>query len=932
MARGNIPLLSFNRGLISKKAMARVDLERTRLSAEVFTNWLPKAQGAMRIRPGTKYLGSSINDTGAEWIEFVAATDDTALVELTHQKMRVWINDALLERPHVDTTLSLDDTGWVDASSGGVISGSSQVDFSGSTLVMNPTTIGAIARARKRVVVDTGDVNVEHSIALNISRGPITFRCGADTGEDDYITETNLETGYHNLTFTPTGNFHLTLENRRKLRLSSVIDSLSIGDTGTLEITTFLDAADLDNVRYDQSADVVYVACAGNETHKIERRGTGRSWSFVKYRPNNGPFLSAASSTARLTPTGRDGNAAISSDVPFFKLGHVGALFRLFHEGQSGVWKIGAKEAVTDAVEITGIGDTGTPSTVSERRLDVIVSGSYIGTFAIERSFDGPDQGFHSASEDFMAGLSPTDTGTFSRTVNDRDDNISVWYRLRMSAYTSGSATVTLVYAGGGVYGVARVTGFVDNKNVNVEVLSRFSDIIETDVWQEGAWSGVRGYPSAVALPSGRLALAGGANVYISVSDDYENFDDTTVGDAGPIIRTLGSGPVDNVYYLLSLLRLIIGTPGGELVVRSSSLDEPLTPDNCHVISFSTQGSANLRPLKMDTKGIFIQRSTQRVFLIGFAQGAGALSTDYDVSEMTLLVPDLLVAGVVSIAIQRQPDTRIHFVLADGKVAILTYEPQEEVICWSMWETDGSVERVMVLPGTQEDQVFYHINRTINGVTKRFLEKWALESESVGDTGLSWISDCAVSYTDTGRATVIPADHLVGESVVAWGDDTGQTNAGRDLSPDVAGVQTTYTVDTGGDIDISSTYSPGVRHAVVGLPFQADWKSTKLAYGAEFGTALVQMKRVDKIGFILSDTHNNGLFFGNDTGKLDPLPRKLNAGAAVDADQIFAEFDEAAMPFPGLWNSDSRVYLRGKAPRPVMVLAAVPTVNTSEKI
>src|SRR3990170_55311 len=127
MARQTVPFLSFNRGLLSPKALARVDLYRPRLSAEVYRNWLPKTQGAMTIRPGTKYMGSSLNDTGAEYIEFVAATDDVALCELTHQTMRIWLGDdahalALLSRPAVDTTVSLNDTGWSDTSTGGTAS------------------------------------------------------------------------------------------------------------------------------------------------------------------------------------------------------------------------------------------------------------------------------------------------------------------------------------------------------------------------------------------------------------------------------------------------------------------------------------------------------------------------------------------------------------------------------------------------------------------------------------------------------------------------------------------------------------------------------------------------------------------------------------------------------------------------------------------
>jgi hypothetical protein len=62
---------------------------------------------------------------------------------------------------------------------------------------------------------------------------------------------------------------------------------------------------------------------------------------------------------------------------------------------------------------------------------------------------------------------------------------------------------------------------------------------------------------------------------------------------------------------------------------------------------------------------------------------------------------------VVSIGVQRQPDTRIHCVLGDGTVAILTFEAEEEVMAWSTYETDGAVEQVIVLPGAGEDNDGY---------------------------------------------------------------------------------------------------------------------------------------------------------------------------------------------------------------------------------
>jgi hypothetical protein len=1081
-----------NRGLISPKALARVDLDRTRLSAEIFTNYIGKTQGALTIRPGTKYFGSSHNDTGAAWIEFVASTDDVALLELTNDTgtglglLRSWQgsdahNLALLERPYVDTTVTLSDTGWVEESTGGAIGAvqpdaipvmtdyttegvtisadselgsrpawqaadvstgslwssadgslpnqlqidfgsgnekaivkytiraggdpsdldegprnwtlqgnhsdtgswitedtrssqswstgqqrtyelsdtgspdawrywrlnvsavngdnqtsiadfqlfeavvTNQAVFSSGALTLNASSIGAVAKVTKRVIVDTGDFDVEHSVAINIAKGPVTFRIGSTSGDDDYISETSLGTGYHNLAFTPSTNFHITLQSDGLA--DREVTSLTIGDSGTVEVTTPWTASNLGNIRYDQSADVVYANTASVRQQKIERRGTGRSWSVVEYEPNDGPFLAAPSSSAKMSVSHYYGNTTMNSNVPFFTPNHVGALVRIFHEGQSGEWPLGALDAKTDVIEVTGISDTGSPGTNSERRIVFTISGTFAGTITIERSFDGPDIGFKPISSHLGTA---SDTGGGTRTIDDPDDNIRVWYRAIMSAYTSGVAIVDITYLGGGVTGIARVTGYNSNTDVDVEVLRRFSDTGASDNWQQGYWSAARGYPTAVALHGGRLYHAQGGSLFGSVSDDFESFDETVEGDAGPLIRTLGSGPVDNIHYLLSLLRLIIGTAGAELALRSSSLDEPVTPTNASVRDFSTQGSANIRAIKMDTRAIYVQRSGQRVFMVGFGVQNNAFG-DYENLEFTLLVPDLLVAGIVSIAIQRQPDTRIHFVLADGTVAVLTYEPTEEVLAWVKWETDGIVEQAMVLPGASEDAVYYHIQRTINGETKRYLEKWAMESECLGDTGLSWLADCAVSFSDTGRATSFSdvAEHLAGENVIAWGDlDTGSTPY-VDLSPDVAGVQTTYAVDTGGDISFSSL-TDGVNQGVIGLPYTATWKSTKMAYAAEAGTALAQMKRIARMAFILYKTHPRGIQYGSDTGHLDYLPQMIG-GKPVDLDEIFQEFDEVSMPMDSTNNPDSRVVLRSKAPRPCTILAAVPSVETHDR-
>lgn len=1161
MSKLNAPLIAFNRGLIDPESTARVDLDRARMSAEIMENWLPKTQGAMRIRPGTKHLGSSYNDTGAEFIEFVASTTSTALLELTDSRMRIWENDALLSRPAVGTTVSLTDTGWVDTSTGGigvsasenlvpildsdtggavVVSASSfagdtgddpsnpsadtgyiingknigttagsyatthrglrahllfdriwrdsqvpgggrsswtdqyfsdtggapslpktswvnvdfglgnekavtaysvraanraitldnvpriwrmlagdhdtgtfatdtgkwrnmgdvdsadwavsekrtftvndtgtapdsyrhwrmyithsdtgrsgigggssvqkyfsemelfagastQAEFQSGVLTLNATATGSLAKASRRVLVDTGDLNTEHSLKIDVERGPVTLRVGSSDGGDDYISEASLGTGQHNLSFTPDADFYITLQT--DAQVNRIVSSLTVGDSGIVELSTPWTNDALDTIRYDQSADVVYVDSV-KKPKQIERRGAGRSWSVVDYDFIKGPFRAQRSSRAELAVAQTFGNTTMTADIPFFRSGHLGALFQLSHDGQNGTWYLGAGGAATDAIEMTGIRDTGVLNEDTgvakhhERQIRFDLSGAYTGKLTIQKSLNGPNDGFHDTE---FLDTGRNDTGTGRIWVTDHDDNVTVWYRavIPEDSYDTGAVLVNAYYANGSKTGIARVTDVLDNQTVSVEVLERFSDTVRTSSWAESNWSTERGFPSSVAFHDGRLFHAGGARLYGSAPDDFNNFDPDIEGESQPLNKTLGAGPVDTVFYLASLIRLVVGTAGAELAVRATSIDESLTQANSSVKDFSTQGSADLRSVKVDSRAFYVQRSGSRLFSIGFGQDIQAVG-DFESQELTLLVPKLLKAGVRSIAVQRQPDTRIHCVLNDGRVAILTYEPQEEVLAWSTWVSDtgvnSQVERAMVLPGTDEDQVYYHVQRTINGEKKRFLEKWATETESTGDTGLSFIADCSASWTDTG-ATGTAFGHLIGAQVVAWGDDTGQTHTGRDLTPDdTGGTQQLLTVDTGGGIAVS-----GSSKGVGGLPYDAKFMSAKMAYGAEAGTALTQYKRIGALGLILSQTHNNGLFVGGDTGNpgatLDPLPRmnKDDTGA-VDPDRIYTEYDEMSFPINGEHDTDSRLYLKGKAPRPVTVLAAVPEVETNDKI
>ena len=172
--------------------------------------------------------------------------------------------------------------------------------------------------------------------------------------------------------------------------------------------------------------------------------------------------------------------------------------------------------------------------------------------------------------------------------------------------------------------------------------------------------------------------------------------------------------------------------------------------------------ATDLPAVKVDTNGVFVQRNGSRAYELSVGN-----TYNYEANDLTAIVPEIGTGGFRRIAVQRQPDTRIHFVRADGKVAILIYDRVEKVTCWILYETDGLVEDAVVLPGTTEDNVYYTVARTINGSTKRYREKWALESEAIG-AARTILTDSTYVWTGASSATITGLSHLEGETVTVW--------------------------------------------------------------------------------------------------------------------------------------------------------------------
>lgn len=890
MPAENPIVLAFNSGVVGQEALARVDLAKMRFAAEEQTNLLPRVLGPMIFRPGLGHLYTALDDGDVCCLPFVFSADTTARVELGDSAMRILLEDGPLTRPSVTAAVTNGDfdtdlTDWTDADEAGATS-----EWDLGKMVLTGTGENYAIR-RQQVTVNETDV--EHALALRVTSGPITFKVGSTSDDDDYIEETDLKTGYHSLAFTPTGDFHITISSRSRVRRH--ITSIEVESAGAVELETLWTVDDIRNVRFDQSNDVLFCACKDILQQRIERRSQ-RSWSIVNYQPEDGPFRIQNLTSTTLNPADVTGNITVLASRPVFKEGHIGALFRLTHSGQTATSVLGGDDQFTDEIRVTG------PE--SNRYFSIEISGTFTGTLTLQRAFGDP-----SGWIDHDTYTTPT-----TLTFNDSLENQIIYYRIGFKAgdYASGSADVTMVYSASVQDGIVRITNYASPTSVQVEVLSTLGRSDATSDWAEGEWSDYRGFPSAVVLHDGRLWWGFKDRGFGSVSDAYDSYDDTVEGDSGPIMRSLTGGSQDGVYWMLSLQRLLAGTAMNESSVRASSFDEPLTPTQFVSRQPSSRGSANLQAIKVDARGVFVQRNKKRVFELAFSV------EDYASGDLTRLVPEICEAGIMGLAAQRQPDTRIWAWLEDGTAAVLTYEPgpndDEGVAAWVSVTTDGDIRDICVLPGDDEDQVFFVVRRTVNGAVHYYHERLAKLNECIGGT-LNKTMDGHTVYQGAPVSTIPDLDHLRDEDVVAWADG-----------------EPIYTVDDPGHVTLISPHLdlPGsYSNVVLGRAYEGRFKSPKLSYGARLGSALTFPKRINKLALIMANVGWKGIRIGRNFTTMTELHNSYK-GRALDPQEVLATYDYDGSPLNGGWDADSRVCFKVSSPYPATFLAAAFEMETNE--
>jgi hypothetical protein len=263
---------------------------------------------------------------------------------------------------------------------------------------------------------------------------------------------------------------------------------------------------------------------------------------------------------------------------------------------------------------------------------------------------------------------------------------------------------------------------------------------------QQSLFNSVNNYPSAVGVYQQRRLLASTIaepeKTWASRSASYENFATSTpLQDDDMVSWVLAGRQVNSVEHLIDLGELIVFTSGSEQRVRGDDAGI-LRPGHINPVKLSAHGSADQpAPLEVGDSAIYVQARGSVVRDLKPIADAGT----YEGTDLTVMAGHLFEGFTIADwDYAETPNGVIWAVRSDGVLLGLTYLREHGIWGWHRHDTDGLVENVVCVPEGNEDRLYLVVNRTISGVTKRYIERMA--SRYFAEIDDAVFLDSALSY------------------------------------------------------------------------------------------------------------------------------------------------------------------------------------------
>ena len=449
---------------------------------------------------------------------------------------------------------------------------------------------------------------------------------------------------------------------------------------------------------------------------------------------------------------------------------------------------------------------------------------------------------------------------------------------------------ITIEVADPTVKGLLKVTGYTSATEVSVEVIDPLLSDEATTEWREQYFSKRRGYPRAICFHKERRCL-GGDDVLLSQPGNYFNYRERNDADSGFMVGVNRNG-APHVQWLESLRELRVGTNLAEGAIVQENTTEAFGYNNYDLRWDTNHGSNRLRAEAINGTVLYLQPEGRTLR----NQEITGIEDYYSSNSETMLADHILEGGVTQTAYQRQRYPTWHGVRADGELASMLYEKNQNIFAWYRRKTDGEIESISVNPrADEEDQVCYIVKRTVNGSTVRNVEYVKLgqyRGLQNDDTSEMWFVDDGIRVEGSGMTEVTGLSHLEGENVAILCD--GAKIAERTVSGGVVSLD--YPTDI----------------AIIGRPYEYTvipmFLESQGTMGAtkKITNAIVRLWKSGTCKMRVNEGDWSTLSFPNLQSSQAPL---LQTG------------DSAKVTVNGDWSRNTAIELQGRSPLPLNVQA-----------
>jgi len=853
MARVAVELTNFTGGELSPRLDGRTDLTKYTSGCSTLENLVVYPHGSAARRPGSTFIAEVANSANkTRLIPFEFSTTQTYMLEFSNLKMRVYKD------------------------SGSVLEGDK--------------TISAITKANPAVVTATSH--------------------GYENGDEVLISSVGGMTEVNGKRFLvadkTTNTFELQDKDGVDINSSSFTTYTSGGVSNKVfEIATPYTTAQLFDIKFAQSADVMYITHPEHEVEKLSRTGH-TAWTLTDVDFTGGPFMDANITTTTLNPgshTVGTGVALVASAVTGINSGSgflstdVGRLVNF----RDGYGKITGVTDTTNAT-ITIIKDLGSATASADWSLgafsDTTGHPSCVTFFEQRLVFAGttnqPQTIFFSKSGDYE-----NMDANIGGTIADDDAIIYTIASNQVNAIRFMTATRTLILGtAGGEFTVSG--GGTDSAVTPTNILiKKQSNHGSANV-------------DAIAVGNATLFLQRAKRKIRELAYNFD-VDGYIAPDMTILAEHITEGGLTQIAYQQEPNQIVYGVRGdGELVGLTYQREQQVTAWHRHIFggrfgvaTITVSDYANI------VNGTKLTLTKSDGTTVDFTSTTGTAGTNEFKTQTnnnttatnlkTAINAHANFTATVNSAVVTITET------SHGATGYLTIKSFDSTRLTATSEGKAVVESAAVIPTDDtEYQVYVIIKRTVNNITRRYVEFLNVFDFDETDNSSFNFLDSELSYSGSAVSTLSGLDHLEGQVVSILAD--GATHPNR-------------TVSSG-----SITLDRSAKSVKVGLAYTSLLQTMRLNAGSQNGTSQGKTKRIYDITVRMFETI--GVEVGPDLNNMERIPFRSSADLMDEGIPPFTGDKE--VEFRGNYETDGFIFVRQTQPLPFTILSLYPRLTTND--